>query len=272
MDYSITEALSIITQPSKTVENATDYGATYVKVRPCHIMSPPVHLPTIVILFSPTSLPTPIPTPPPPRQACTTFLSGSKCPAALRVVAGYGAKGGFSDFRGDCGCAMVDASDSVRDTLTGFLLKKKLATTAATLPVAEEEEGSNPDPAPGLLDVCTTFDAACGTFLEDIACPTALRNNHGCLTPNAPETLAGTCRCGALDASGSVKAALLGLALPDTALEAAKAQTAASSSPAAVASGVEPTVDFCQTYANTCTAFLTKVREGMCVRWVECVM
>jgi hypothetical protein len=168
-------------------------------------------------------------------------------------VAGYGSRGGFSDFRGDCNCGTIDASDSVRDTVNGFLLKKKLATTAAALPVAE---GSTE--APG-LDICTTFDAACGTFLDDIVCPTALRNNGGCSTPNAPETLAGTCKCGTMDASESVKAALLGLALPNAALEAGKVYTAASSSASAAASGMEPTVDFCGTYANACTAFLTKV-------------
>jgi hypothetical protein len=177
-------------------------------------------------------------------------------------VAGYGAKGGFSDFKGDCGCGTIDAGDAIRDTVNAHLLNKKLTTTATNLPLAADAPAGT---TPG-LDVCTTFDAACGTFLDDIACPTALRANRGCTTPNAPDTLAGTCRCGAMDASESLKATLLGLALPGAAVQAATVYTkeslaASSSSQSAT---VAPTVEYCGTYKNVCAAFLTKVFYARC--------
>lgn len=152
----------------------------------------------------------------------------------------------------------IDASDSVRETLNAFLLTKKLGATAATLPA---NTADNSTTAAAGIDVCSTFDAACATFLEDIACPAALQANKGCATPNAPETLAGSCRCGAMAASGSVKTALLGLALPGAAVEAVEVQVAASSSAGATAAAgaAEPTVEFCRTYENTCGAFLTAV-------------
>lgn len=115
--------------------------------------------------------------------------------------------------------------------------------------------------------MCGTFDAMCSTFLEDIACPTALRANRGCTTPTAAETLAGECRCGAMDASEAVKEALMGLALPTAEVEAAKVYTAESVAAAAAGQQqgqtVEPTVEYCGTYKNVCTAFLTKVRMGV---------
>lgn len=224
--------------------------------------------------FSSSSSPTQTPTqttPPPkptnPPQACTTFLGGSKCPDSLKFIAGYGAKGGFADFKGDCRCGTVDASAAVKESLNAYLLAQKLNTTAAALPPATAADNTTA-PATG-VDVCTTFDAACATFLEDIACPATLRANRGCTTPNAADTLAGTCRCGAMDASESVKTALLGLALPGAALEAAKVYTkesqaaVAGSKPSGAPEGaavVEPTVEFCGTYARTCAAFLTAVR------------
>ena len=38
VDYSITLAMPALVQPSKTVENATDYGATYTKARTIYIV------------------------------------------------------------------------------------------------------------------------------------------------------------------------------------------------------------------------------------------
>lgn len=172
-------------------------------------------------------------------------------------MAGYGAKGGFSDFKGDCLCGGIDASHAVRDTVAAHLLNTKKAATTVTLP---PPEGAT---TPGALDTCGSFDAMCATLLEDIACPAPLRANRGCTTPNAAETLAGACRCGAMDASEAVMEALLGLALPSAAVEAVKVYTKESLAAAAAAQQqgktVVPTVEYCGTYANVCKAFLTKV-------------
>lgn len=184
-------------------------------------------------------------------QACSVFLSGAKCPSNLQIVAAYGGQGGYQNFKGDCACGTIDVSDNVRDALTAYLIQQKLAATAVPL-------NATAPPAERGLDVCTTFAETCSTLLDDIACPVALRAKTGCATPGAPTTLGGGCKCGALDASHSVMTALLGLALPEDTVQAAKVRRADAATKQAAVTG-DPPVEFCETFHNTCTEFLKAV-------------
>jgi hypothetical protein len=161
-------------------------------------------------------------------------------------------------------------SDAIRDNLNAYLIRKKIEATAvhfnataAAVNATDPELAVEKEKAGG-LDVCTTFSGVCRTLLDDMACPAALRTRAGCTAANTPDTLRGACRCGALDASESVKTALLDLMLPAATVQAARVMRggeAAVKGLVAASDRVaeEPKVEFCQTYANTCAEFLTAV-------------
>ncbi len=196
------------------------------------------------------------------HQACSVFLSGAHCPANLQVVAGYGGKGGLKDFKGSCTCGALDVSEAIRDNLNAYLIGQKIRENTVPVLVNTTVNGrtfSAPSPG-GELDICKTFVGVCTSFLDDVDCPAALRRKAGCSSIGGPETLVGACRCGSLDASESVKTALLGLTLPAATVQKARVRREVESvklaSPPVTG---EPRVEFCQTYANTCAEFLTAV-------------
>ncbi len=186
-------------------------------------------------------------------QVCSTFLTGAQCPADLQIVSGYGASGSYSGFKGDCSCGTIDASDMIRDALMGFLAVKQFATTLIIAPatettVTDADNVVTTVTTPASLDLCQSFTGTCSAVLADMACPANLQVNLGCSNPAAPESLVGTCKCGALDASAALKEELVVYAALDV-VESSKVYTDATAT----------TLDFCKTFTNACDALLTKM-------------
>ena len=103
--------------------------------------------------------------------------------------------GDLSTFVNHCSCGGIDGSLEARNSIIELVTPAKEVNE---LTVFEKESET-------YLQLCPTFSNLCGSFLDDIACPEALRVNVGCMSKNDYETYRGSCQCGGVDAGDRVR-------------------------------------------------------------------
>ena len=141
----------------------------------------------------------PMPTQPPPphpktdTNTCNAFLTAVACPAGQQVNQGCAQPGDFSSFANQCLCGNIDGSLEARNSIIQYLELPKVHSLTS---YAKESE---------VVELCPTFKAICGSFLDDIACPAADRTNVGCTRGNDYGTYQGKCMCGQVDAGDRVR-------------------------------------------------------------------
>jgi hypothetical protein len=140
-------------------------------------------------IFTPPSLP------PSDTNTCNAFLNAVSCPVALQVNQGCTVPGDLTTFVNQCSCGGIDGSLEARNSIIELVTPVKEVNALTVY-----EKGSTT-----YLQFCPTFSNLCGSFLDDIACPEALRVNVGCLNKNDYRSYKGQCQCGGVDAGDRVR-------------------------------------------------------------------
>lgn len=108
------------------------------------------------------------------------------------------------------------------------------------------------------INYCQASSQLCATFLDNIACPTALKLNLVCSSPNTfngiGEAYGSVCECGSFNTTRPVRRLVGSLA-------GSNSTSFKSAWPRDASSSTEPTstIDYCSTASNICADYLTQI-------------
>jgi hypothetical protein len=171
-------------------------------------------------------------------KACSSFLTGIKCPSATQLKQGCSTGSSYSSFVGRCSCGTIDASEQVLNSILSYSVSGRFASTLTT--------------ANSKVDICKSYSSACTQLFSDIGCPASLQQGPSSCVGSDWSSFAGVCKCGQLDASQQILLDMTEYAAPPSLAKASLKESA-------LAPG---TVDMCGSYESLCSSVLTKV--GTC--------
>lgn len=143
-------------------------------------------------------------------STCDKMLEHINCPADEKVSIGCDDVLDYDTWQGVCTCGDYDTSDRVTEDIYDSLMRSNFQTLVVEFNQTNHNnidrntsyEFSSPDKQ---WDMCASYKAICNSFLDKIACPTALQQISTCgnISTAYPygqiQYYNGSCVCGGMD-------------------------------------------------------------------------